>query len=268
MHRLGCPPMRGPEGDAAPLLWFTRAMSPTPRKPAKPKPKVVRDQAALERALGTERQAAPPPDVAIRWSGKLPSGAALKKMGVDDRRMAELAKHLKEHGEEIATALREDRELAELFATDPSGALERLKLPEELRTGGDDELRKQLLERFRGVRLDLPTVAEPATDQPSAATLAAVQLIADTFHDAAADPGRFAELRTDPTTVVTSVAAANPPQGVAAGSAAAASIVSDVSTQIAAVYGVTSGGTRPPWLVELDPGVATSVRIPRVPKGR
>lgn len=240
-------------------------MSPTPRKPAKPKPATEKQQAALERVLAEGGHAPPPPDVAIRLSAKPPSAAALKKLGIKDPRVAELAAYLDKHGDEIAKQLTADRELVELLATDPSAALAQLKVPAELRTDGDEQARADFLERFRGVKLELPptkgpikppTQAEPV--QLSEAQFAVATLIADTFQAAAADPATFASLKADPLSVVTAVAATRPPQGLVAGSPAAASVVADVSAQIAAVYGAPAA-FRPPG--------GTTIRLPRPVKG-
>lgn len=234
-------------------------MSPTPRKPAKPKRATEEQQAALKRALAEGGQTAPPPDVAIRMSAKAPSAAALKKLGIKDVRVAELAAHLEQHGQEIAEQLRDDRELAELLATDPAAALKRLNVPKELRTGGEDQARNEFLDRFRGVKIELPaesTLPDPGRVSP--AMLAAVQLIADTFAAAAADATQFATLKTDPLGVVTAVAVSKPPQGLGAGSAAAASVVREVSDQVGAVYGAPA---------TLRPSPGTTIRLPRPPKG-
>ncbi len=231
-------------------------MSPLPRKPKSPKPGTAVDRVALERALDLGRKA-PPPDVTIRLDAKPPSGAALKRLGIKDARVAELAKHLASRGDEIAEQLAADRNLAELLATDPAAALAQLKVPEKLRTDGDELTRAEFLERFRGVKIQVPVGATAAPDPArlTPAQQAAVQLLADTFTAAAADPATFASLKTDPLSVVTSVAATKPPAGLGAGSAAAASVVVDVSDQIGAVYGAPT---------RLRPPSGTAIRVPRV----
>lgn len=260
--------------DAAALLWFTRAMSPAPRKPAKPKPPATPEATptvkpprpatpkrleGLEKALG-EKDALPGPDVAIRFDVKPPSARALKKLGITDERAAELAKHLAGRTDEITGRLAGDRELTALLAGDPAAALEKLEIPEKLRTGGDDDLRSQFLDRFRGVKVELPPIGlDPRKGIPTdAATQAKLELIAGTFARASADPATGAALRTDPLPVVTDVAASISPGGLGATSTATASVVTEVSNTIRAVYGM-------PQALRIDPG--TVVRIPRSFKG-
>ncbi len=256
MHRFGRPPSRGPPSDALALLWFTRAMSPLPRKPKPAKPGKPGNREALERALDLGRKT-PAPDVTIRLDAKPPSGAALKRLGIKDARVAELAKHLAGRSEEIAERIAGDRALAELLATDPAAALGQLEVPEELRTGGDGQTRKEFLDRFRGVKIQVPEATAGIHDpvRLTGAQAAAVQLIADTFAAAAANPATFASLKTDPLTVVTGIAANKPPAGLAPGSAAAATVVRDVGDQIAAVYGAPT---------RLQPPSGTAIRVSRV----
>lgn len=249
-------------------------MSPAPRKPAKPKspaapettPKLKPPRPAtpkrlegLERALGA-KGARPGPDVAIRFDVKPPSARALKKLGVDDERASELGRHLAGRTEEITSRLRDDRDLSALLASDPAAALEQLEVPEKLRTGGNDELRSQFLDRFRGVKLELPPIGlDPGKGIPTdTATQAKLELIAGTFARASADPTSQAALRTDPLPVVTDVAASIAPGGLGATSTATASVVTEVSDTIRAVYGL-------PQSLRIDPGAV--VRIPRRAKG-
>lgn len=258
-------------------------MSPAPRKPAKPKssakatapaaakgartiagPKVPKPATptrleGLERALG-EQGALPGPDVAIRFDVKPPSARALKKLGVTDERAAELAKHLAGRTEEITGKLAADRQLAALLAEDPSKALAQLEVPEKLRTGGGDDLRRQFLDRFRGVKVELPPIGlELERGFPTdTATQAKLELIAGTYARATADPATRVAIRTDPRPVVTDVAASISPGGLGATSAATASVVAEVTSAIRAVYGL-------PEPLRIDPG--TVVRIPRPGRG-
>lgn len=260
-------------------------MSPVPRKPAKPKspaepaatpkvkppgsattPKVKPPRPAtpkrlegLQQALG-EQGAVPGPDVTIRFDVKPPSARALKKLGIDDERATELAKHLAGRTGEITGKLAADRDLTALLAAEPSAALEKLEVPEKLRTGGDDDLRSQFLDRFRGVKVELPPIGvDPGKGVPTdAATHAKLELIAGTFARASADPTAAAALRTDPLPIVTDVAASIAPGGLGATSTATASVVTEVSDTLRAVYGL-------PQSLRIDPG--TVVRIPRPFKG-
>ncbi|MBJ7473120.1 MAG: hypothetical protein JHD16_17575 [Solirubrobacteraceae bacterium] len=249
-------------------------MSPAPRKPAKPtsgppkasdgkpvKPRAAtpKQQAALREALD-RAQAGQGPELTVRMTGKPPSRAALKRLGLTDPKVDELAQHLAKHADAIASKLRADRSLAALLASDPSAALQQLDIPEHLRPVGDASEVHDLLDRFRGVKFDVGAADGPAIDdlRPTPAQTAALQLIADSFARAAASPTTFATLKTDPLTVVTAAANAKPPAGMTAGSLASASVVLEVSRQVGAVYGAPQKLTRP---------ATETIHVPRPAKG-
>lgn len=248
-------------------------MSPTPRKPTKPTVPEAKGRTPLQRVLDADGPCQPRADVVVRFDGAAPSEKALKALGADGERIAALSEHLTKHGGRIAEQLAADRDLAALLATDPAAAMERLKIPAELVKveGGS---RAEFLDRFGGIRFEIP-VDEPPSRLPDAgavpaASTALIQLLSDTFALAAADPAQDTTLHADPHAVVAAAAAAHPPAGVT-DAAAVASLVNQATASIRGALGIggsTPGSSGP--ILELDPSKfiarERAIRIP-TPRG-
>jgi hypothetical protein len=244
-------------------------MSPKPVRPPKPT-RGAKERTPLERVLDGDRPL-PPSDLVVQFTGEAPGPEALKALQIDDPTTLKFIGVLAERAPEIAQRLSDDRELAVLLATDPVTALQKLDLPKEIVELASKTPLRESLKQYGGVQWHFgDKLATTAGAAPSAATVAAVQLLADTFASVAGDAHAEATLRTAPLPLVTAAATAHPPAGLGASATAAASVVQEVADALIGAAGPSSGSSSPGgtigWHVPIHLAGTQTVRIP-TPRG-